>query len=147
MPDKFSYSALTYAGAIPFVACAALPWLGVATLGPLGDVYRVLVSYGLAIVCFLCGTQWAAELARPGCARLPLLPISNLLVIATWIAALAAPVALALLTQAAALLVLLAIDGRLRRAGLLGDHYWALRKRITVLVCAALAIAIAAACR
>lgn len=140
--DKHTYHTLTYAGVMPFLAGAILPWLGVTSLGPLGAVYPALLSYGLAIVSFLCGTQWAVELAGAGSARLPLFLLSNLIVVATWLAALAAPLGAALLVQIAALAILLAVDGRLRGADRLSGDYWILRQRITLIACIALAVAI-----
>jgi len=140
-----TYHTLTYAGGLPFIACALLPWAGITSLGPLGPVSGVLLLYGLSIVSFLCGTQWAAELQRPGESGLPLLLISNLIVVVTWLAVLAAAVPAALLLQALALLALLLVDARLYRRGALPAPYWRLRQRITAIAVAALALAAAAA--
>jgi hypothetical protein len=137
-----TYATLTYAGAIPFVACALLPWFGIDSLGPLGGSGELLVTYGLAIVSFLCGTQWAAELVQPGRAGLPLFPISNGIVLASWISALAASAAVALVVQLLSIFSLLAIDARLHRAQGISDHYWKLRQRITGIVAVALLIGI-----
>lgn len=136
--SKTVYSALTYAGAIPFVACALLPYAGVPTLGPFGEAGVVLMWYGLAIASFLAGTHWAFELAAPGKAGLPLFVLSNAVVVLTWLTALAAPPFFALVDQLAVFALLLLIDSRLFVAGVVDEHYWRLRKRITAIVLLAL---------
>lgn len=141
------YRALTFAGAIPFLACGVLPWFGVDTLGPLGATLNVLLIYGLAILSFLCGTQWAAELARPGASGLPLFIISNLIVVVAWLAVLAVPVAIALSLQFVGFVVVLGIDGRLHVRGVISDDYWRLRIQITAIVLAAVLLGILAAWR
>jgi hypothetical protein len=138
------YKTLTYAGAIPFVACAFLPFAGYTQLGPLGDWSEVIVTYGLAIVCFLAGTHWAFELARPGTYAVSLFVLSNVVVLAVWVAALVAPVGVALGAQLIAFLVLLRVDRAVAQSGGTPAEYFTLRQRITTIVTIALATAIAA---
>lgn len=58
---------LGVAGLIPFVAPAALLLLD---LGPVDRIATVVDIYALAIICFLCGSWWAAGLARDDSAPL-----------------------------------------------------------------------------
>ena len=134
---------LTYAGALPFLACALLPYAGVDHIplsGSAGQVSvsQILVTYGLAIASFMAGTLWAVGLREPGGSVPPLLPLSNALVLAVWISALAAPPAAALAVQAVVFVLLLWADGRLFAAGFIGRGYWQLRQHISVIVVLAL---------
>ena len=142
MNSRLVYSVLSYAGALPFLACALLPYAGLASLGPLGEVNAVLVGYGLAIASFLAGAHWACELTAPAKAGLPLFVLSNLAVVITWLTALAAPPFFALLEQLAVFVLLLCIDSRLFTGGVIDEHYWRLRKRITAIVLLALLISL-----
>jgi hypothetical protein len=56
---------LTYAGAIPFLACAAILLFGQATgLGSLGQFAgQAITTYAAVIVSFLGGIQWGIALA------------------------------------------------------------------------------------
>lgn len=144
MPETNVYQTLTYAGALPFLACALLPFAGITELGPLGAWDQVLVMYGLAIASFLAGTHWAFELARPGSFALSLFIVSNVLVLAVWLAALVAVPAIALAVQCIAFLVLLRVDGAVAAAGGTPPGYFAMRQRITFIVLAALLIGISA---
>ncbi|MEM8817046.1 MAG: DUF3429 domain-containing protein [Pseudomonadota bacterium] len=134
---------LTYAGALPFLACALLPYVGIERLGAVGRgeeilVADILLSYGLAISSFLAGTLWASELHSPGRTRLPLLLLSNALLLVTWLTALAAPLGIALVTQIVVFGVLLLADRQVFAAGGLDVDYWRLRRRITAIVLLAL---------
>lgn len=138
------YRVLTWAGAIPFLACAVLPLIGVESLGPLGDVRQVLAIYGLAIASFLCGTHWTFELTQPGHWGPSLFIVSNVLVVAAWFAVVAARVEVALGIQAATFVTLLAIDARIHARGGISGDYWRLRQRVTAVVLAALVLGILA---
>jgi len=137
-PGALTSQVLTYAGALPFLACALLPYAGIADIPMLGPVEHVLVSYGLAIASFMAGTLWAARLREPEGNTPPWLLLSNVFVLAVWISALAAPVVVALAVQALVFVLLLWADGRLFAAGLIGRDYWVLRQRISVIVVLAL---------
>ncbi len=138
------YKTLTYAGGLPFVACALLPYAGITELGPLGAWDHVLVMYGLAIASFLAGTHWAFELARPGTYAISLFVMSNVIVVVVWLAALVANAAIALAVQCMAFLVLLAVDKAVAAEGGMPPGYLAMRQRITFIVLAALLIGISA---
>ncbi len=134
--------ALTYAGALPFLACALLPYAGIRDIPLLGSVEQALVSYGLAIASFMAGTLWAARLREPAGNAPPWLLLSNAFVLAAWISALAAPAFVALAVQALVFLFLLWADSRLFAVGLIGRDYWVLRQRISAIVVLALLVAL-----
>lgn len=140
MHETTVYRALTWAGAIPFLALAVLPWVGVESLGPLGDVRHVLAIYGLAIVSFLCGTHWTFELTQPGNWGPSLFIVSNVLVVAAWFAVVAARSEVALGIEAATFITLLAVDARIHARGGISADYWRLRQRVTAVVLAALVL-------
>ncbi len=144
MPETSIYKTLTYAGSLPFIACALLPWVGITELGPLGAWDQVLVMYGLAIASFLAGTHWAFELARPGSYGMSLFLLSNAVVLAVWFAALVATSAIALAVQCIAFLVLLWVDRTVAAGDGTPPGYFAMRQRISFIVLAALLIAISA---
>ena len=48
---------LTFAGTIPFIACAVLITLGVDSLSVLGKTSHILASYGLVIATFMAGAH------------------------------------------------------------------------------------------
>ena len=53
MDQNRLYSILAYAGALPFVVCAAMPWFGFDRIPNLGAVDYIAQAYGLAIASFL----------------------------------------------------------------------------------------------
>ena len=144
MVDSNIYKTLTYAGGLPFVACALLPFAGITDLGPFGTWERVLVTYGLAIASFLAGTHWAFELARPGSHAVSLFVVSNVVVLAVWLAALVAAPVIALAVQCVAFIVLLRVDTAVAATGGTPSDYLVLRQRITAVVLVALLIGISA---
>lgn len=145
MTDTRLYKTLTYAGSLPFLACAILPFAGITELGPFGSWDRLLLLYGLAIASFLAGTHWAFELARPGTYPVSLFIVSNALVLAVWLAVLVARVPIALAVEGLAFIALLRVDRAVAAAGGTPSGYFAMRQRITFIVVVAIIVGIAAA--
>ncbi len=143
--DNQTYAALAYVGALPFLACAVLPWLGVAALPVVGDLPYAAAAYGLAIASFLAGAHWGLHLARRGDAGTWLLFTSNVITVAAWVVFLLSPVAVSLAGLAGAFLGLLGVDVRLNRLGLLPAGYLRTRRNVTLVVVAALLLTMAAA--
>lgn len=135
MTNTRIYSVLTYAGALPFIACALLPLLGVRSFGPLGSVAFIAAVYALVIVSFMAGVHWGTALYRPR----PEGPVnlflsSNAVTIAIWLVFLTATPKIALLASILAFLFLLWVDYRLHSIDLLTAHYLQTRRNVTVLV-------------
>ena len=132
MLSSRTYKLLTLAGVLPFVAAALLPIAGIRTIMPLGDLHAIVGSYGLAIVSFLAGTHWAVQLTSPARTPFDLFTASNLIFLATWFAYVFASLRWAVLVQAAALILLLYIDYRLRKNQVTDGHYLSARAGATV---------------
>jgi hypothetical protein len=145
MESRKLYPVLTYAGALPFVACALMPLFGMETLWNLGSYVHVAAAYGLAIVCFLCGAHWGTYLYNRAAAPDNLFVTSNVIVVACWFAFLMAAQAITLFVLILAFLCLLFIDYRLLRAGLLTGYYFRMRTIATVIAVASFAVIIALA--
>ena len=138
MTDSKIYSILTMAGVTPFVACALLPLFGVDSIYPVGPLGEVAAGYGLAIVSFLAGIHWATQLYGLQKTSFNLLIVSNIVFVATWLAYAIGSLAMALIVQALALVVLLGVDRWLLGTGVITGHYLRMRSAATVLAVASL---------
>ena len=125
--DKFLYSLLALAGTVPFLACALLPLVGISQMEPVGRLDQVANSYGLAIVCFLTGIHWAVALLEPQRTPFNLLIGSNVVFLTTWFIFVLADLPWSLITQSVSLVVLLLIDWRLFRSGVIDRPYFQFR--------------------
>ena len=144
MEKKRLYSALTYAGALPFAVCAVLPWIGVEQVLNIGTPDYISRSYGLAIASFLAGAHWGTFLYHRERSPTNLFLTSNAIVLAAWSTFLINAPAISLFVLVLAFLYLLFIDFRLFKAGLLIDYYFALRRNVTAIVVICLIANIAA---
>lgn len=133
-------SALTYAGTLPFIACAALAWRDapVFMFGP--TPAEIAVAYGAVIASFVAGTHWAARVYRPEVSPLPTLVMSNVFALLAWLALLPPPQILNLSLLILCFLGLLAVDAMLCRRGVLPTWFWPLRRNATLIVCTMLAL-------
>jgi hypothetical protein len=138
MEPRPVYSSLMLLGALPFVACALLPFVGVEDLGPLGAPDQLAIDYGLAIVCFLTGVHWATQLYASKAAPFNLFIASNAIFLFVWFTYVAASLQWALATQLLSFLLLLAIDFRLLQNGLIAGDYLRMRIAATTLACISL---------
>ena len=142
MESRKLYPLLTYAGVLPFVGCALMPFVGLQELWNLGTYDYIAAAYGLAIVCFLCGAHWGTYLYHSIAAPDNLFITSNVFVVACWFAFLMAAQVITLFVLILAFLCLLFIDYRLLKAALLTDYYFRMRTNATVVAVVALAIII-----
>ena len=142
MIDSKQYAALAYAGTLPFIACAVLPWIGIPAVAGIGSCAYIAATYGVAIVSFMAGTHWGTFLYQADSLPLNLLLTSNAITVAAWLSLILTPVAVSLAVTAAAFLLLLAIDFRLARAGLLTADYLQTRRNVTLIVFAMLLLTI-----
>jgi hypothetical protein len=127
MQDRQIYSTLTIAGTAPFLACALLPFAGYEALEPFGNLEQFVAGYGLAILSFLTGIHWATQLYSPGKVPLNLFIVSNVVFLFVWLAYAAAGMTVTLLAQVIAFPVLLLIDYRLEKVGMISRHYLGMR--------------------
>lgn len=141
---------LTYAGTLPFIACAALAWLDasarIAGLAPADTTLAsitladIAVTYGAVIASFIAGTHWAARVYRPEVSALPTLVMSNVFALLAWLALLLPQRVWGLVLLIACFAGLLAVDAGLRRGGVLPAWFWPLRRNATLVVCVMLAL-------
>jgi len=138
--DKPLYTSLALAGVLPFVACALLPLFGVISVEPFGRLDQLANSYVLAIVCFLAVIHWSIYLLRQDQLPFNLMIGSNVVFLATWFMFILADTAWSLLTQCAALIVLLLIDWRLKNAAIINASYLQTRFIATTIASMALVL-------
>ena len=144
MEKKRLYTTLTYAGVLPFVACALMPYLGIRELQGIGTFDYIARTYGLVIVCFLAGVHWGTFLYHRSESPDNLFATSNVTVLAVFFAFLLNAPAIVLFVLILAFLALLLVDYRLLRAQLLTGYYYRLRRNATAIAVVALAATIAA---
>ena len=131
MQNKVVSKALTLAGALPFVACALLPLLGINSISPLGRLDMVAAGYGFGILSFVAGTHWAFQLLRPSDTPFNLFIASNVLFLLVWAGWVIAPLNWALIIQSLAFIFLLHVDRRLAARGITSADYVRIRSFAT----------------
>ena len=134
------FAGLAFAGASPFLICAVLPLLGIESLWAFGALDALAAIYGLAILCFLCGTHWSIQLMRPERAPLNLFFLSNVVFLIVWFTYVLADLAVLLTVQVAAFVVLLLVDRRLRYRELVSGSYLRVRSIATAVAAVSLAV-------
>lgn len=144
MPSVLSASPVTvwlpYAGALPFLCCALLLVAGIDSLPMLGSVYQVLTVYALVIATFMAGSYWGIHLSL-GRQGMNLAVVSNILAIVLWFVFLSLGGYWLLFFCAIFFLLLLCIDFKLAREGLLTQTYWKTRKIVSAVVASSLVVA------
>jgi len=138
--ESRTYQLLAMLGTLPFVASAGLAVAGYTHDG-IAPANFIAGSYGLAILCFLCGAHWATYLYKRDEVPFNLFIISNVVVVIIWLTYLLT--GLSLLTfasQVLAFVFLLDIDRRLVRIGLVSAHYLGVRLQATVIAVVSLLV-------
>ena len=135
-----TYRLLAMLGTLPFIASAALA-LARYTIDGIAPATLIAGSYGLAILCFLCGAHWATYLYRQEAAPFNLLIISNVVVVVIWLTYLLTGLSVfTLASQVLAFAFLLDIDRRLLHAGLISADYFRVRLQATVIAVVSLLV-------
>ncbi|MGP4849107.1 DUF3429 domain-containing protein, partial [Marinobacter sp. 1Y8] len=133
---------LTFAGAIPFVACAFLLMIDVVTVPMLGSVLDVLSTYGLVIGSFMAGAHWGnhLDLAEDNkwAVRLPL--YSNVIALGLWLGFLILSASSFIWLLVIGFISLLVIDYSLHRAQIISHTYFKVRQYVTAIVVISLVI-------
>jgi len=143
--DNRLYALLAYAGTLPFAACAILPIVGIPGIAGVGSCAQIAAGYGLAITSFMAGVHWGTHLYRSPGIPVNLMVTSNAITVVVWLAFALAPATVSIAVTGSAFLLLLAIDYRLANAGLITKAYLALRRNVTFIVAALLALTVALA--
>ena len=134
---------LTFAGAIPFVACAFLLMIDVVTVPMLGSVVDILSAYGLVIASFMAGAHWGNHLDladdNKWAIRLPL--YSNIIALGLWLGFLILSASSFIWLLVIGFISLLVIDYSLHRAQIINHTYFKVRQYVTAIVVISLVIA------
>ena len=134
---------LTFAGTIPFIACAFLLMIDVVTVPILGSVANILSAYGLVIASFMAGAHWGNHLSladdNKWAVRLPL--YSNVIALGLWLGFLSLSVSSFIWLLVIGFISLLVIDYSLHRAQIISHTYFQVRKYVTTIVVISLVIA------
>ncbi|MDC1284698.1 DUF3429 family protein [Gammaproteobacteria bacterium] len=125
---------LAHAGAIPFIACALLSSLQIEAIIIDLSWLDILLSYSLAIICFMSGAHWGQSLAVDGYPGINLFIISNACTLAAWFSYLLLSQRLALLVHALIFSLLWLVDRRLKHSKMITAPYYHLRRRISLIV-------------
>ena len=134
---------LTFAGTIPFIACALLITFGVDAIRVLGSTEDILAAYGLVIATFMAGAQWGNHLSladdNSWAVRLPIL--SNIVALALWLGFLTLATADFIWLLILSFISLLIIDYGLYRVQIITAKYFTVRKYVTLIVVISLIVA------
>lgn len=140
MQENKLYTLLTYAGALPFIACAVLPLLGYDALPNVGRYDLIAEVYGLAIASFVAGSHWGTYLYNRDVSPTNLFVTSNVVVLSCFFAFLLTGVAITVFTLILAFAYLLFVDYTLYKVKVTTEYYFTMRLRVTLLVVASLAV-------
>ncbi|MBP3945869.1 DUF3429 domain-containing protein [Psychrobacter sp. K31L] len=134
---------LTFAGTIPFIACAFLLMIDVVTVPILGSVANILSAYGLVIASFMAGAHWGNHLSladdNKWAVRLPL--YSNVIALGLWLGFLILSTSSFIWLLVIGFISLLVIDYSLHRAQIISHAYFKVRQYVTAIVVISLVIA------
>ena len=135
---------LTFAGTIPFVACAIFITLGVDAIRVLGTTEDVLCVYGLVIASFMAGAHWGNHLSladdNPWAFKLPV--FSNMIALVLWLGFLSLSTVGFLWLLVIGFIIMLIIDYALSQAQVISADYFKVRKYVTLLVVISLIVSV-----
>ncbi|MDG1287975.1 MAG: DUF3429 domain-containing protein [Rickettsiales bacterium] len=138
--DSKLHQLLTYAGALPFLACAALLFMGISVVPLIGETRLIAQSYGLLILSFLCGIHWGTYLYKAPSSPLNLFISSNVIVIGVWVLSLVAMPRISLLGSAIGFALIILIEWKLYKADLISRAYFKMRRNVSFVVITCLLI-------
>jgi len=121
---------LTYSGTLPLIGSAVILYFPVAGL----DGAFIASTYSAVIISFLCGIHWAAYLFFADRCPRNLLITSNIVALLAWVSLLTTNQLSTALLQILCFGYLLAMDLKLRDAGILAEWFFRLRRNATIIV-------------
>jgi len=134
---------LTFAGAIPFIACALLLAIDSDTILVLGKTTEVLSIYGLVIASFMAGAHWGNHLSLADndrwAIKLPFL--SNMIALVLWFGFLILSTVSFIWLLAASFASMWVIDYGLNQARIITQNYFKVRTYVTGIVIVSLIVA------
>jgi hypothetical protein len=135
------FQLLAFAGTIPFIFCTLLLITGVQSLPLLGKVDHILSVYGLVISAFMAGSHWGQHLNLNNKWKFYLPVFSNLAAVALWTGYIVFNPQQFLIALVMSFVVLLLIDNKLFKAGIITMQYFRTRCLVTSIVVASLLVA------
>lgn len=125
---------LTYAGALPFIACIALRLLEFETI----DTMAIITTYGAVILSFLCGIHWSVYLFCADTCPKNLFIRSSIIALLAWVSLLVKNNDLTFVIQIICFLYLLLLDYKLKNLEILEHWFYHLRRNVTCVVTSSL---------
>lgn len=144
MEKSQQYKLLTYAGTLPFIACALMSYANIAELPMIGSFASAAAAYSLVIVSFMAGTHWGSYLVTQFESPVNLFLSSNVIAVIVWLVFLFGSTPVLLLVSIAAFIALLLIDYRLNEAKIITHDYLHVRRNATAVVVISLFLTIGA---
>lgn len=138
MNNHHLYAWLAYLGAIPFVLCALLITKNHLHIYSVFSTFDVINSYALVITVFMAGIYWGIFLGSEKTGLRALLPGSNIITVLVWLAYLFLNSPYILLVYFIAFMLLVLIDFRLLKTGIITAYYFKLRCGVTAVVLSSL---------
>ena len=124
---------MTYAGALPFIACAVMLYSGINNVGFIGSVSEMTAIYALIIISFLAGIHLGTLLLYNTNTPKPLFIISNLFAAGAWFSLLITKSSSAVIILVCAFGYLLFVDYMLRREKFISSSYFNTRIIVTAI--------------
>lgn len=134
------YILVTYAGALPFIACAMMLYSGIETLEGVGSVSNMSAVLALIIISFIAGIHLGTYIFYRTQTPKPLFIISNIIAAAAWLSLLLADIKVAFSVLIFAFVYLLAVDYLLKRELFLSTKYFNTRLIVTLITTGSLLI-------
>ena len=139
MKKIFPY--LTYAGAIPFIFCAACLFADIHQIPKLGSIEKILSVYGLLIASFLAGAHWGQHLhINKAHWNSSLAIFSNIIAVLLWLGFLVLNFKILIGMFIATFILQLTIDYRLLKMSIITHHYFQTRFFVSAIVITSLII-------
>ena len=124
---------MTYAGALPFIACVSMLYTGVNDIGPLGPVNEIVSVYALIIISFIAGIHLGTYLFYSTKTPKALFIISNVIAAIAWMSLLFANPNSSTLILVGAFIYLLGVDFLLKREMFISATYFITRIIVTMI--------------
>jgi LytS/YehU family sensor histidine kinase len=134
------YILVTYAGALPFIACAIMLYSGIHTVEGFGSVSNISAVFALIIVSFIAGLHLGTYLLYRTKTPKPLFIISNVIAVIAWISLLVTNIKVATAVLVFAFVYLLLVDYMLRRELFLSKSYFNTRLIVTLITTGSLLV-------
>lgn len=131
MNRQYLYILVTYAGALPFVACAVMLYSGINEVSLLGSVEKIVAVCGLILISFVAGIHLGIYLLYNTKTHKSLLLISNILAVIAWLTIMFAPIHISISTLTGVFGYLLLVDYLLKKENLISLNYFTTRLIVT----------------